>query len=127
MKRADDSHWRAPDGSRFFPISPSCPYCREKIGLAYSNARVLEENEDLSGWWRDDLSVQVRACDRCGWWHVEDRTDHENNDSDDFRWYYTKYRRAVLEVHNLASRSIPIDALASELKKHPDDICQIHH
>ena len=123
-----DGFWCISENKRFFPSEPLCPYCNITIGSIYSNSRSNESPpEDIHEWWRDEDSTNAYQCVDCGWWYLENRTDHENNDSDDFRWSAIRYRRAILDVYNIDSPDIPIDALSLELKKRGDSIYEIHH
>ena len=123
----DGPLWRSRSGSAFFRSEVQCTYCGHGMRKVYTNSRRVESPpEDVHEWWLDDSSVSAHVCEDCGWWYVEDRTDHEDNDSDDFRWSVIGYRRGVLEVHDLCSPSVPIQALAQELKSRGDSIYHTH-
>lgn len=123
-----DRYWHISEDKRFFPDTPLCPYCTKGINNTYSNSRKNESPpEDIHEWWRDEESINVYQCPDCGWWYLESRTDHENNDSDDFRWSAIGYQRAIFDVYNIDCPKVPIDALSLEISKRGDNIFQIHH
>lgn len=126
-ENSEESIWRIRNGDRHFPTKPWCPYCNETIKVVYQNSRELESPPGDNAWWRDEETICIYSCNMCGWWYMASRDDHEDNDSDDFRWYSTDYQRALLEVHNLSIPEVPIDALSKELLKRGDDIIHIHH
>ena len=126
-EKADDDIWRSRDGHRFFQITPWCPYCLQSTIVVYSNEKTIAPpQEDHELWYQED-SITVYVCEQCGWWYIVDGSDHEEGESDDSKWYTRSYRRSVLDVHDLTSPNIPIDALAQEIKKKEDIIHHIHH
>ena len=117
--------WLKPDGSRFFPGTPMCPYCAITTKPVYDNSRSLSDHDDEGTWTEEDF-LSIYECKECGWWYVYNSNLTDDGDVDDHRWSTSSYVRAILEVHKLSSPTIPIDALGQELIKTRHHIHEIH-